>query len=221
MQVTETLNEGLKRGYAITVTAAELDAKVNEKLEAVRADFQMKGFRKGKAPHALMKKMFGKSVLGEAMQESIDEAMRAHFEETGDRPAAQPEIKMTNENWEEGQDVEVALAYENLPEIPEVDFSAITVEKLVTEVDDAAIEEALQNLAASTEAFDAKEGAAEEGDQVVMDFVGRVDGEAFEGGAGEDFPLTLGSGQFIPGFEEQLIGTSAGDEKDVTVTFPE
>ncbi|MEM9012216.1 MAG: trigger factor [Pseudomonadota bacterium] len=221
MQVTETLNEGLKRGYAITLTAAELDAKVDEKLEAVRPQVQMKGFRKGKAPHALLKKMYGKSVLGEAMQEAIDGAMRAHFEETGDRPAMQPDVKMTNEAWEEGQDVEVALEYEALPTVPEVDFAAITVEKLVAEVDDAAVEEALQNLAAGTEHFEAKTGAAEEGDQVVLDFEGRIDGEAFDGGAAEDFPLTLGSGQFIPGFEEQLIGAKAEEARDVTVSFPE
>ena len=125
MQVTQTLNEGLKKGYAITVPAAELEAKVTEKLEEARKDFQMKGFRKGKAPAALMKKMFGKSVLGEAMQESIDAAMRDHFEATGDRPALQPEVKMTNEAWAEGQDVEVSMVYEALPEVPEVDFAAM------------------------------------------------------------------------------------------------
>ena len=147
MQVTETLNEGLKRGYAITVPAAELEAKVTEKLEEARKDFQMKGFRKGKAPAALMKKMFGKSVLGEAMQESIDAAMREHFEATGDRPALQPEVKMTNEDWKEGQDVEVSMTYEALPQVPEVALGEIKLEKLVAEIDDAAVDEALQNLA--------------------------------------------------------------------------
>ena len=125
MQVTETLNEGLKRGYAITVPATELEAKVTEKLEEARKDFQMKGFRKGKAPAALMKKMFGKSVLGEAMQETIDKAMRDHFEASGDRPALQPEVKMTNEDWKEGDDVEVSMTYEALPQVPEVAFGEI------------------------------------------------------------------------------------------------
>ena len=120
MQVTETLNEGLKRGYAITVPAGELEAKVTEKLEEARKDFQMKGFRKGKAPAALMKKMFGKSVLGEAMQETIDQAMREHFAESGDRPALQPEVKMTSDDWQEGQDVEVSMTYEALPQVPEL-----------------------------------------------------------------------------------------------------
>ena len=148
MQVTETLNEGLKRGYAITVPASELEAKVTEKLEEARKDFQMKGFRKGKAPAALMKKMFGKSVLGEAMQESIDQAMREHFEASGDRPALQPEVKMTNEDWQEGQDVEVSMTYEALPQVPEVALGDIKLEKLVAEIDDAAVDEALTNLAA-------------------------------------------------------------------------
>ena len=203
MQVTETLNEGLKRGYAITVPATELEAKVTEKLEEARKDFQMKGFRKGKAPAALMKKMFGKSVLGEAMQESIDKAMREHFEATGDRPALQPEVKMTNEDWQEGQDVEVSMTYEALPQVPEVALGDIKLEKLVAEIDDDAVDEALANLAASANDYeDRKKGSkAKDGDQVTIDFKGSVDGEAFDGGTAEDFPLVLGSGSFIPGFE--------------------
>jgi trigger factor len=223
MQVTETINEGLKRGYSITVPATELEAKVSEKLEEARKDFQMKGFRKGKAPAALMKKMFGKSVLGEAMQESIDAAMRTHFEATGDRPALQPEVKVTNEDWQEGQDVEVSMTYEALPQVPEVAFGEIELEKLVAEIEDSAVEEALANLAASAKNYaDRDAGArAESGDQVVIDFKGSVDGELFDGGTAEDFPLVLGSGNFIPGFEDQLIGVAVGDEKTVEVTFPE
>lgn len=223
MEVTETLNEGLKREYAFRLPASELDAKVNEKLEEARKDFQMKGFRKGRAPLPLMKKMFGKSVLGEAMQETIDEAMRSHFEETGDRPAFQPEVKMTNEDWQEGQDVEVSVKYERLPEIPEIDFAQIEIEKPVAEVADDAVEEALGNLAKSASNYeDRDEGAAaEDGDQVVIDFVGSVDGEEFEGGKAEDYPLVLGSGSFIPGFEPQLVGAKVGDTPEVKVTFPE
>ena len=222
MQVTETLNEGLKRGYAITVPASELEAKVTEKLEEARKDFQMKGFRKGKAPAALMKKMFGKSVLGEAMQETIDQAMREHFEASGDRPALQPEVKMTKEDWEEGQDVEVSMTYEALPQVPEVALGDIALERLVVEVDDAAIDEALANLAKSAQSFDDRDegAAAEDGDQVVIDFKGSVDGELFEGGSAEDFPLVLGSGSFIPGFEDQLVGVKVGDEREVKVSFP-
>lgn len=223
MQVTQTLNEGLKKGYAITVPASELEAKVAAKLEEARKDFQMKGFRKGKAPAALMKKMFGKSVLGEAMQESIDAAMKAHFDETGDRPALQPEVKMTNENWTEGEDIQVSMVYEALPVVPEVDFGALKLEKLVAAIDEAAVTEALERLAASASVYEDKaEGtAAEDGDQVVIDFAGSIDGVPFDGGTSEDYPLVLGSASFIPGFEEQLVGAKAGDALDVTVTFPE
>jgi trigger factor len=221
MQVTETKAEGLKREYAVKVPAALLGEKIATKLEAVRADFQMKGFRKGKAPTPLLKKMFGKSVLGEAVQESVDDALRSHFETTGHMPAQQPEIRIANEDFKEGDDLDLEIKYERLPEIPEVDYSTITLERLVTEVEDAAVEEALAKLAESAQNFVAKEGPAADGDQVSIDFVGRIDGEAFEGGAADDFPLVLGSGAFIPGFEAQLTGLSAGDAKDVEVSFPE
>ncbi|MBY5932990.1 trigger factor [Tateyamaria omphalii] len=223
MQVTETLNEGLKRGYAITVTAAELDDKVNEKLTEAQPDVEMKGFRKGKVPMALLKKQFGQRLMGEAMQESIDGAMNKHFEDSGDRPAMQPEVKMTNEDWKEGDDVHVEMSYEALPEIPEVDLGKVSLERLVVKADDAAVEETLGSLAENAQDFKArKKGAkAKDGDQVVMNFVGKVDGEAFEGGSAEDYPLVLGSNSFIPGFEDQLVGAVAGEEKAVTVTFPE
>ncbi|MCC5988723.1 MAG: trigger factor [Pararhodobacter sp.] len=222
MQLTETLRDGLKRGYTITVTAAELDEKVNDKLAEAQPDIEMKGFRKGKVPMALLKKQFGQRLLGEAMQEAVDDAMREHFEASGDRPAMQPKVEMQNgEDWKEGDDVVVDLSYDALPPIEEPDYTALSLERLVVKADDAAVEEALQNLAQSAQNFAPKEGVAEDGDQVVIDFVGRIDGEPFEGGAAEDFPLALGSGQFIPGFEEQLVGVSAGDEREVTVTFPE
>ena len=224
MQVNETLNDGLKRGYSITVTAAELDAKVNEKLAEAQPDVEMKGFRKGKVPMALLKKQFGQRVMGEAMQETIDGAMSEHFEKSGDRPAMQPEVKMTNDDvWKEGDDIEVEMSYEALPEIPELDLSAIKLEKLMVKADDAAIEEALGNLAETAQDFKArKKGSkAKDGDQVVMDFLGKVDGEAFEGGAAEDYPLVLGSNSFIPGFEEQLVGAKEGEEKSVVVNFPD
>ena len=223
MQVTETLNEGLKRGYTIVVEAKELDEKVNEKLAEAAPEIEMKGFRKGKVPMALLKKQFGQRLLGEAMQESVDGAMSKHFEDSGDRPAMQPKVEMTNEDWKEGDDIEVAMSYEALPEIPDVDLSKIKLEKLVVEADDASVDEALANLAENAQNFeDRKKGSkAKDGDQVVIDFVGKVDGEAFDGGSAEDFPLVLGSGQFIPGFEDQLVGVKAEDEKAVEVTFPE
>jgi len=223
MQVTETLNDGLKRGYAITVTAAELDAKVVEKLSEAQPEIEMKGFRKGKVPLPLLRKQFGQRLLGEAMQESIDGAMSEHFEKSGDRPAMQPEVKMTNEDWKEGDDVQVEMSYEALPEVPELDFSGVKVERLVVKADDASVDEALANLAETAQDFkDRKKGSkAKDGDQVVFDFVGKVDGEAFEGGSAEDYPLVLGSGSFIPGFEEQLVGVKVGEEKQVEVSFPD
>jgi trigger factor len=223
MQVTETLNEGLKRGYNIVVSAAELDDKVNEKLVEAQPEIEMKGFRKGKVPMALLKKQFGQRLLGEAMQESIDGAMNQHFEDSGDRPALQPQVKMTNEDWKEGDDVHVEMSYEALPAIPEVDLKSVELEKLVVKADDAAVEEALNNLAETAQDFKArrKGSKAKDGDQVVIDFVGKVDGEEFEGGSAEDYPLVLGSNSFIPGFEEQLVGVKAEEEKDVNVKFPE
>ncbi|MCK8483807.1 trigger factor [Aliiroseovarius sp. S2029] len=222
MQVTETLNEGLKRGYKIVVPAADLDAKVNEKLVEAQPEVEMKGFRKGKVPMALLKKQFGQRLMGEAMQEAVDGAMNKHFEDSGDRPAMQPDVKMTNEDWKEGDDVEIEMSYEALPEIPDVDLKGIKLEKLVVKAGEADIEEALGSLAETAQDFkDRKKGSkAKDGDQVVIDFLGKVDGEAFDGGAAEDYPLVLGSGSFIPGFEEQLVGAKAGDDVEVKVSFP-
>ncbi|MCB1397133.1 MAG: trigger factor [Rhodobacteraceae bacterium] len=222
MQVTETLNEGLKRAYTMMLTAQELDDKVMEKLREAQPEIEIKGFRKGKVPMGMLKKQFGQRVLGEAMQEAIDGAMQAHFEETGNRPAMQPKVEMQGgETWKEGDDVVVEMSYEALPEIAEPDFTGLSLERMVVKADDAAVDEALTNLAKQAQDFADKDGAAENGDQVTFDFTGRIDGEAFEGGAATDFPLVLGSGQFIPGFEEQLVGTKAGETKDVTVSFPE
>jgi trigger factor len=223
MQVTETLNEGLRRGYRIVLPASELEEMVNGKLAEAQPTVEMKGFRKGKVPMALLKKQFGQRLLGEAMQETIDGAMSKHFNDSGDRPAQQPDVKMTNEDWKEGDDVEVEMSYEALPTIPDVDFKAIDLEKLVAKADEAAVDEALANLAENAQDFkDRKKTAkAKDGDQIVFDFLGKVDGEAFDGGASEDYPLVLGSNSFIPGFEEQLVGVKTGAEKDVVVTFPE
>jgi trigger factor len=224
MQVTETLNEGLKRAYSIKLMAAELDTKVTEKLHEAQPDVEMKGFRKGKVPLALLKRQFGQRILGEAMQETIDGAMSKHFEDSGDRPAMQPNVEMQGgEKWKEGDDVEVSLTYEALPTIPEVDFSKIKLQKLVVKSDKAAIDEALDNLASSANDFkDRKKGSkAKDGDQVVIDFVGTVDGEAFDGGSSEDYPLVLGSNSFIPGFETQLAGCKVGEDQKVKVTFPD
>ena len=222
MQVTETLNEGLKRGYNIVVTADELAAKVDEKLVEARPEIEMKGFRKGKVPMALLKKQYGQRLMGEAMQESIDGAMSKHFEDSGDRPAMQPAVKMTNDDWKEGDDIHVEMSYEALPTIPEVDLKKIKPDKMIAKADEASVDEALANLAETAQDFaDRKKGTkSKDGDQVTIDFLGKVDGEAFEGGAAEDYPLVLGSNSFIPGFEAQLVGVKVGEEVEVNVTFP-
>lgn len=222
MQLTETLNEGLKRAYRMMLTAQELDDKVNAKLAEAQPEMQVKGFRKGKVPMSMLKKQFGQRLFGEAMQEAIDEAMGAHFEASGDRPARQPDVKMVSEAWKEGDDVEVELAYERLPDVPEVDFKAVSLEKMVVKAGEAEIDEAVAGLAENVKEFeDRKTGSkARDGDQVVIDFAGSVDGDAFDGGSAEDYPLVLGSQSFIPGFEEQLVGARAGDAVEVKVSFP-
>ena len=196
MQVTETLNEGLKRGYKFTLPAADLAAVVDQKLKELQPEIEMKGFRKGKVPMALLKKQFGQRVMGEAMQTAIDDALRSHLESSGDRPAVQPNIQMQNgETWKEGDDVVVDVEYEALPEIPEFDLAKLKLERLTVKAEDAAVTEALENLSKSAQSFeDRRKGSkAKEGDQVVIDFKGMVDGEAFEGGSAEDYPLVLGS----------------------------
>lgn len=224
MQVKETQNEGLKRGYQFTLPAADLAATVDAKLKEAQPEVEMKGFRKGKVPMAMLKKQFGPRILGDAMQEAIDGALKKHLDESGDRPATQPKVEMQNgETWKEGDDVVVNVSYEALPAIPEVDLSGLTLEKLTVPAEETAINEALENLAKSAQSFeDRDEGsAAENGDQVVIDFKGFVDGEAFEGGEAQDYPLVLGSNSFIPGFEDQLVGAKAGEDVTVTVKFPE
>jgi len=223
MQVTETKAEGLRREYSVVVTAAALEAKTTEKLETVREGFQMKGFRKGKAPLPLLKKMFCKSVMGEVVQETVEQTVAEHLKDSGHRPAQQPDIKIVNEDFNEGDDLNVEFVYECLPDVPELDFSTIKLERKVVSVEDSAVDEALGKLAESSTDYKAraKTAKAKIDDQIVVDFVGKIDGEPFDGGTAEDYPLVLGSNSFIPGFEEQLTGAKTGEEREVKVTFPE
>lgn len=223
MQVTQTLNEGLKRAYTITLSAAELDAKVQEKLIEAQPDVEIKGFRKGKVPLAILRQQFGARVIGESIQTAIDGAMKDHFDTSGDRPAMQPDVKMVDgETWKEGQDVIVEMSYEAMPPIPDIDAGALNVERLIVSTDDADIDEALKKLAETSQNFSnrRKGSKAKDGDQVVIDFKGSVDGAYFEGGAGEDHALVLGSNSFIPGFEAQLVGAKEGEDVKVEVSFP-
>lgn len=224
MQVTETLNQGLKRGYRFTLPAADLAAEVDRQLAEAQPQIEMKGFRKGKVPMALLKKTYGPRVMGDAMQKSIDDALTAHMTEAKARPAMQPKVEMENgEAWKEGDDVVVNVSYELLPEIPEADLSAIELERLTVTPEESAVTEALENLAKNAQSFDDRAAgeAAQSGDQVTIDFKGMVDGEAFEGGSAEGYPLVLGSNSFIPGFEDQLVGAKAGDAVTVNVKFPD
>ena len=223
MQVTETKAEGLRREYSVVVSAAALEEKTTEKLETVRKGFQMKGFRKGKAPLPLLKKMFGKSVLGEVVQETVEATVAEHLKESGHRPAQQPDIKIVNEDFNEGDDLKVEFVYECLPEVPELDFSTIKLERKVVSVEEGSIDEALAKLAETSTDYKAraKTAKAKEGDQIVVDFTGTIDGEPFDGGTAEDYPLVLGSNSFIPGFEEQLTGAVTGEEREVKVVFPD
>jgi trigger factor len=224
MQVKETQNEGLKRSYQFTLPAADLAAQVETKLKEAQPEIEMKGFRKGKVPMAMLKKQFGPRVMGDAMQEAIDSALRDHMEKSGDRPALQPKVEMVGgESWKEGDDLVVDVTYEALPAIPEPDLSGVELERLVVEPSEEQVTEALENLAKNAQSFeDRKKGTkSKDGDQLVIDFKGSVDGELFEGGSAEDYPLVLGSNSFIPGFEAQLVGAKAGDVVKVEVKFPE
>ncbi|MFT5638384.1 MAG: trigger factor, partial [Paracoccaceae bacterium] len=222
MQVNETLNEGLKRAYTITIEASELDEKMTAKLVEAQPDVEMKGFRKGKVPMAMLKKQFGDKVMGEVMQEGVDGALRDHFEASGDRPAMQPDVQMVNSDWKPGDNVEIAVTYERMPEVPTIDYKEIKLERLVAKPEDKEVEEALGNIAKQANNFeDRKKGAkAKDGDQITIDFLGKVNDEPFEGGQADDYPLVLGSNSFIPGFEEQLVGAKVGDDVVVKVQFP-
>lgn len=222
-QVNETKSEGLARGYEMTIPAAALSNRITEKLREQQKTFSMKGFRQGKAPLSLMRQMFGKSMLGEAIQEVVDTSVGEIITENKHKPAMTPNIKVVNEDFEEGDDLKVAVEYELLPDVPPIDFGSLGLERLVVEVEQASVDEALENLAKEAPNFEARAAgaAAANDDQVVIDFDGKLDGESFEGGAAEDFPLVLGSNQFVPGFEEQLVGAKAGDEKQVSITMPE
>ncbi len=221
MQVTETQADGLKRTYSAKATAAEIEAKVDEKIEEVRPSIKIDGFRPGKVPAAVVKKRFGPRLMGDVMQEMVDQTLRDHFESVGHKPAKQPAIEIKNESFDAGDDLDVEFSYEIMPEIPDVPLSAITLERYVVEPAESAIQEALEGVAENAKTYEPKDGPVADGDQAVIDFVGRIDGEAFEGGSAEDFPLVVGSGRFIPGFEPQLLGAAAGESRDVTVSFPE
>jgi trigger factor len=221
MQIEELLNDGLKREFKVVVEAKELDERLDKILEDFRANASIKGFRPGKAPLSLLKRMHGERAKGQVMSEAMQESSSKVFEDKGIRPALRPDVDMGD--YEDGKDLEYTLKVEVLPEVDVDAFKAPALERWVAEVADADVDTALGNIAGQQKAFKkaAKTTKSKVGDAVLIDYVGRVDGEAFDGGAAEDHQLELGSGSFIPGFEDQLVGVKAGDEKLVKVTFPE
>lgn len=227
MQVTETLNEGLKRELKVVIPAADLATRVDERLEELKATAQIKGFRPGKVPLAHLKKMYGKQAMAEVVQKSIESSTTEALNEKSLKPAYQPEVVLPEDEKEveavmDGKaDLAFTMNFEVVPDIEITDFKNLKAEKLVVEVTDEHLNEALENIAGQYKDWEDKgDKKAEDGDRVTISFVGKIDGEAFEGGTAEEVPLELGSGSFIPGFEEQLVGVKAGDEKVVKVTFP-
>ncbi len=221
MQIVETSNEGLKRAYKLTIPAKDIAARIDGEVKKMAPTVQMPGFRPGKVPANLLRKMHGPALHQEALNTSIRAAMDELVQDQKLRPAMQPEVSL-GDGYEEGKDAELAVALEVLPQIAAPKLDALKLEKLVVPVSDAEVDEAVVRIATQQKSFvDAKKGKkAETGDQVLCDFVGKVDGVAFDGGTAENQAIELGSGRLIPGFEEQLIGVKAADERQITVTFP-
>tara|TARA_R110000787_G_scaffold86057_9_gene183349 strand:- start:48944 stop:50350 length:1407 start_codon:yes stop_codon:yes gene_type:complete len=222
MQVTEINAEGLKREFKVVLPAAEIEEKVTARLEEVRKNIRMPGFRPGKVPTTLLRKQYGPSVMGEVLEQAINDSSQQTMAERGLRPAMQPKIEIA-EGFEPGNDLEFSIEVELLPEIKLIDFSTVELTRYKVPVAEEAVTDALTRIAEgqkSSEPVKTKR-KSKKGDIAVIDFLGKVDDVAFDGGAGEDFNLELGSGMFIPGFEDQVIGAKAGDELKVNVSFPE
>lgn len=225
MECVET-SEGLSRMYKVSVPQADLQKRFDERIEEIRPQINLKGFRPGKVPASHVKKMFGKDIMGEVVQALVQETSQKAIEDADVRPAGQPEMHMESD-MEKVLDGEQDLAYhmhlDIMPEFEPVDIKKLTLTKPVAEINDDEIEARLTQIAEANPKYDkrAKTAKARKDDAIVIDFLGKLDGEPFEGGAAEEHTLVLGSNSFIPGFEDQLIGVKAGDEKEVEVTFPE
>jgi len=225
MQVTETSAEGLYREFQITIPASELDEKLNDRLESIKDKVNLKGFRPGKVPVEHLKKAYGKQVMGEIIEEAVAESSQKALEERSLRAAMQPRIDVTsNPDDVMGghKDLEFKVEVELMPEFEVMELKGVKLERPVAEVGEQEVNDQLDELAKSHRHFHPREdgAAAQDGDQITVDFDGSIDGVAFDGGRADGINLILGSGQFIPGFEEQLVGAKAGDEREVKVTFP-
>ena len=227
MQVTETSSEGLKRKLKVVVGADELGERFSAHLDKIKDQVQLKGFRKGKVPIAHIKKVFGRSVMNDVLQETIRETSNKAIVDRKERPAMMPDIALAEnaaaiESVVEGKaDLAYEMSFEVLPEVALTDLKSLKLERLVADVDDEQLDKALGELAERNQTFAAEEGrAAEEGDRVTIDFKGTIDGVAFERGEGENLQLVIGNAGFIPGFEEGIKGAKKGESRDVKATFP-
>jgi len=222
MQVTEFANEGLKRGYSVVVSAAEISAGRDKRLAALGRDLRLPGFRPGKVPASVVKQRYGAAVMSEVLEEQVGEATRKVVADRGLRPAMQPKIDLVN--FADGGDLEFKVEMELLPEIPLPDFSAIAIDRPKAAPSDAEIDTALAGIAARNKTMADVEEArpATKGDVLVCDFVGRLEGETepFKGGSMDDMPIEVGGDGFIPGFTEQLEGLAPGESRQINVTFP-
>ena len=221
MQVTETKNEGLSREYAIVIPAADIEGRVLSKLTEIGKQVTIPGFRQGKVPTKLLRQRYGQAVLGEIVQDAVVETSSQAISDNSINPATQPKIDVTK--FEDGEDLEYTMAVEIMPVITPVDFKSLKLERLTCEISDEEIEKSMANIASEIVRSEPIKRArkARKDDIVVIDFIGSVGGEEFDGGKAEDFQLTLGSGRFIPGFEDQLIGVKPKEHVTVNVTFPE
>jgi trigger factor len=226
MQVTETLSEGLRREFKVVVPAGELDDRLNTRLSTLKDEVRIKGFRPGKVPVGHLRRLYGKSAMAEIVQNVISEVARSTIAERGERAAMQPDFKLPEDEKEADEvltgkhDLTYTMSYEVLPKVELQDFKSIAVERPVFDVADTEIASEIERFADNQRSFTPKEGTAVSGDRVSVSYVGKIDGEPFEGGTDENAVIRLGSTQLIPGFAEQLEGVAAGEEKTVNVTFP-
>jgi len=227
MQVVEKSSEGLSRTIAVTIPVAELNEKLDARLKEVAPQMRIKGFRPGKVPLAHVKKTFGRDFMGEIINAALNESSQAALDEIKVRPAAPAEMKLISDMdkvIKGAEDLSYEMALEVMPDFTPVDPKTLKLKRPVYEASDADLDEALAELAGQAKTYEDKTGKtvkAADGDQLTIDFVGKIDGEAFDGGSATDADLVIGSGRFIPGFEEQLKGAKVGEEKTITVTFPE
>ncbi len=221
MQVEETKNEGLSREFAITIPGDDIEGRVSARLTEIAATVKMPGFRPGKVPIPLLRKQYGPSVIGEVLKRAISDTTEETLREKNLRPAMQPKIQITE--FDEGKDLKFTMAVEIMPNIAAPDFGAVELERLVVDVNDAVVDEAIARMAEEQSAFEAtdQDRASTVDDALLVDFTGTVDGDEFAGGAAKDFVLALNAQSFIPGFVEQMVGAKAGETRSIKVTFPD